>query len=323
MPTPPLGWIEPAQRTREQIDAHAIALAAMPNFALPPVATAGPVKVMLTDFWKDPDVVADVGFEFNGFFQFTGSCVGVSAGNAIFTLTAVQRKIADAPQKAFVPFWPYAYGMTRYDEGDRGRGEGAVDSVMGQRLKKGNLDSRESGLPQFSRTGDGLQLSSSIEMAWSYGGDTSVSKWEPTANKLPLGTAAPLNNPQDIKTAILNGYPVLYGCSMYKGNGRVVSGGGTPYVRGVYDGRGGHSTCILGYWDHPSDGPLYLESNQWQTDTYAKDPAGAGRCCVWTPEREVQKVFTRYGGDGGETMALSHQTSFPVQVDKILDWSSI
>jgi hypothetical protein len=318
---PPLGWIRPQDRTPDQHAAHAAALAAMPRFALAPVATAGPVKVVLTDFWKDPEVIADVGFEFTGFHQLTGSCVGASAGNAIFTLAAIQRKLSANPTKAFCPWWPFSYGRTRTNEGDRGQGEGAVDSVMGQTLiREGVFSCTEQGLPQFDHS-DGLTLTSRLEYEWSDGASSTVTHWQAAAKVHPLGAAATLNTSQDVKTAILNGYPVLDGCDNYMGNGRVASGGGTPYTTAKYDGRGGHSTCFLGYWDHPNDGPLYLYSNQWPSSTYPKDPAGAGRCCAWTPESEVDKLFRTGGGDG-ETMALSHLNWFPAQPE-ILDWSQV
>jgi hypothetical protein len=250
------------------------------------------------------------------------NCVGASAGNAIFTLAAMQRLLATNPTAAFIPFWPFAYGRTRANEGDRGQGEGAVDSVMGQTLvKEGVLDATTSGLPTYD-TSDGFCLTSSIEMQWSDGNSSTVTKWESTAKVHPLGSAATLNSPQEIQTAIINGYPVLDGCSYYVGNGSIKGSGSNAYVTGHYDGRGGHSTCFLGFWSHPSDGPLYLYSNQWPTNTYSVDPAGGGRCCVWLPESEVEKLF-RYGGSDGETMALSHLTAFPSQSESVIDWSTI
>lgn len=314
---PPLGWISPQDRTPDQHAAHADALAKMPRFAMAPVTPAGPVKVMLTDFWEAADVKADIGRDFIGFHQLTGSCVGASEGNAVFTLGAVQRCIADAPTKAFIPWWLFPYGRTRYNEGDRGQGEGAVDSVMGQTLiKEGVFDINQPGLPTFNDD-DGLYLTSKIELQWSDGAKIDQ-KWRDLAKQFPLGGAAPLHTTEDIKTAILNGYPVLDGCNKYVGHGAIVGSGNTAYVQGHYDGNGGHSTCFLGYWDHPNDGPLFMYSNQWPTQTYPKDPAGAGRCCVWLKESEVAKLF-RMGGDNGETMALSHLTYFPAQ-PKILDW---
>lgn len=321
MPNLPLGWIEPAARTQDQTDAHAKALAAMPRFAIGPGAATTlqkGEKLMLTDFWKDPEVVADVGFEFDGFHQLTGSCVGASAGNAIFTLAAVQRNLTSGATRAFCPWWPFFYGRTRYNEGDRGQGEGAIDSVMGETLRhEGVFDINQAGLPKF-QTDDGLYLTSKLELQWSDGGRIDP-KWGQVAKEFPVGGAAPLSNPGEIVTAIINGYPVLYGCSNYIGNGSIKGSGDLAYVRGVYDGRGGHSTCFLGAWNHPNDGMLYLYSNQWPVGTYPKDPAGAGRCCCWTPESEVDKVFNRFGGDGGETMALSHLNYFPAQ-PAVVNW---
>ncbi len=318
MATPPLGFIVPSQRTQEQQDAHAAAMAGVRRLVLPS-ETSGPVKVMLTDFWKNPDVVADVGREFNGFHQLTGSCVGVSAGNAAFTLSAVQRVIGTT--KAFIPWWPFAYGITRRDEGDRGQGEGAVDSVMGATLGKvGSLESTQPGLPAYTFGDDGILLTEKLEYQWSDGARIDA-KWMPFAQPQTIGSVATCNSPDDIKAAIINGYPVLDGCDNYVGNGSIHGAGDGSYVKGRYDGRGGHSTCFLGYWDHPTDGPLFLYSNQWPTSTYPKDPAGAGRCCVWLPLTEVTKLF-RTGGDSGETMALSHLNYFPAQ-PKVLDWTQI
>lgn len=317
-PTEFLGYITPEQRTQEQHDAHEKAMAAMPRFALQYSAPTGPVKVMLTDFWKNPDVIADVGMEFNGFWQLTGSCVGASSGNGTFTLSAVQRTIADNPTKAFVPFWPWNYGTTRKDEGDRGQGEGAVVSINGRTInKKGTLESTHDGLPKFQRTDNGICLTKQIEFQWSDGARIDP-KWNDLAKNQTVGTISPLDSVDDIKACILNGYPVLNGCDNYVGRGSIKGDGKDAYVTGQYDARGGHATCVLGYWDHPTDGPLYLYSNQWPTSTYPHDPAGAGRCCVWLKEATMAKLF-RTGGGNGETFGISHLNYFPAQ-PKVLDW---
>src|SRR5438132_6194478 len=95
------GWIPPAQRTQSQQDAHARAVAAMPklnqvNPTLVNTLATFPkgAKVMLTDFWRTPEVVADLGKEFTGFGQKTGSCVGVSEGNAVTTTVCRQRTLS-------------------------------------------------------------------------------------------------------------------------------------------------------------------------------------------------------------------------------------
>lgn len=317
--SPPLGWIPPEKRTVEQLDAHFKALARMPMFAVQGEVPAGPVKVMLTDYWRHPDVLADLGREFTGFGQYTGSCVGVSAGNAVCTVSCVQRVISDDPTTAFIPWWPLDYGLTRYQEGDRGQGEGAVDSVMGEVLKRGVIDIGQPGLPAFTKVGpDGMWLSKSIELQWSDGGRIDK-KWIELAKQFPVGTVAPVESAQQVKLAILSACPVLYGCSKFVSRGSIKGEGANAYVRGRYDQSGGHSTCFMGYWDHPVDGPLYLYSNQWPTSTYPKDPAGAGRCCVWLPESEVDLAFSRYGANHGEAMALSNLNYLKIQ-PRLINW---
>lgn len=314
MATPPLGWIEPENRTQEQNDAHAAALASMPAFALQFAEPTGPVKIILTDFGNSPEVVADVGFEFNGFRQLTGSCVGVSAGNAIFTLSAIQRTIGDNPTKAFVPWWPFNYGRTRWNEGDRGQGEGAVVSIMGKTLKGGVFGIDEiTDEPQFAKT-DGLSLTSKQELTYSDGNYSGNTKYIDLAKQHPLGTIAPLYDIASLRAAIINGYPVNNGCSQYVGHGTITG----DVALGKYDGRGGHATNYIGYWDHPVHGPLYLYWNQWDGNTYPDDGSGKPRCSVWVKETEAARLF-KLGGGNGETYAMSSLNYFPSQ-PAVLDW---
>jgi hypothetical protein len=305
------GSIRPKDRTPAQQAAHAKALSrrAAFNLTIPPVPAG--TKVMLTDLWKDPDVVADIGGQpFTGFYQFTGSCVGVSTGNAVATLSMVQRKLASGPTKAMIPFWGYDYGTCRGNEGDHGPGEGAIDSVMFKTMiESGVLDSLESGLPQFKKTAaDGWQLGQSLEMQWSNPSGP-CRQFDAAAKKFPLGGAATLNSTDDIIAAILNGYPVLDGCDDYVGHGAVDSNG---VGLGKYDGRGGHSTCFMGAWLHPALGWLLLYSNQWAGSTYPDDGSGKGRCTTWMLKSSVDRLWS-LGGGGGETAALSHLTYLPAQ----------
>ena len=93
MATPPLGFILPSQRTPEQKKAHEDAMGQFRNFAIPFQDYPKGTKVDLTQFWKDPLAVADLGQPFAGFGQYTGSCVGVSNGNCIITALCTQRAI--------------------------------------------------------------------------------------------------------------------------------------------------------------------------------------------------------------------------------------
>lgn len=319
MSTPLLGWIPPEKRTKEQHDAHYEAQKSfIRNFAFRAPQLAPGDKILLTDSWKHPDIVKEVGMSFNGFRQLTGSCVGVSEGNWVTTCSFLQRLYSDTPTQPFVCFWPFPYGRCRYNEGDRGQGEGAVDSVMGDTIEKdGYFDITQSGLPQFDMS-DGLALDSRTEYAWSDGASSLVTKWIPIA-KQHVGKKIVCNNTDDIWNAIATLHPVIDGCNLYVGNGSIAGSSDTAYVRGHYDGRGGHSTCFLGIWNHPTYGRLFLYSNQWAGDTYPNDPAGAGRCCVWLPESEVAKGFSQYGMDGGETLALQYVDWKPADVYKYLN----
>ncbi len=323
MAIPPLGFIEPKDRSHLQDAAHQNALGKMRAFSLAPVALAPGQKVILYDFLHDPDVIADMGGLFPGFRQLTGACVGVTEGEITALLSGVQRKLATNPTKAFVPWWPYAYGRTRYNEGDRGQGEGAVSSVMGQTLEtEGTFGIGEVAGLKWVDTSDGLCLTKSLEMSWSDGGSSLVSSHIPLGQTHKFGTRGPIYTSQDVTTAIVNGYPVANGCAYYVGTGSIRGTGDTAYVRGRYDGRGGHETSWIGVWNHPNDGLLYLYWNHWAASTYPHDPAGGPRCSVWVPESEVTRMLNggSNGIDRGEAFAVSHVDYFPSQADEILNW---
>lgn len=330
MPPGPLGFIVPSQRSEEQRGAAAAASATIPrlnsvNPGLVSTLAALPVgaKVMLTDFWRNPIVMdAFGGKAFTGFGQKTGSCVGVSEGNGMTTVLCVQATLTDGATVPEVCFWPFPYGRCRYNEGDRGQGEGAIDSVMGDTLvKEGYFAITEDGLPGFTWNEDGLWIEggAQTEYKWSDGGAI-PQKWRDLAAKRKGMTRVTVSTVEEMMAAIINGYPILTGCGYYVGNGHVVGSGELAYVRGQYDGRGGHSTCRVAVWNHPNDGFLIGYSNQWPTSTYPKDPAGLGRCCVWLPQKEEEKMLRNLGGDNGETMLLSHVPGVPAQ-PKVLSWT--
>jgi len=307
-----LGFITPSQRTQEQSDAHEAAVKTMPKFALAPAVNAGPVNVRLFDHWKSPDVVADVGFVFPRFHQLTGSCVGAGGGQALFSLIAVQRNIADTPTKAFIPFWPFDYGRCRYNEGDRGQGEGAMGSSFAETVaKEGVINATESGLPAFQND-DGLVLTESLEMQWSDGGSSTVTKYLEAAKVHPVGTAAQMNSIADVRAALENGYPITFACDDYIGNASVQNG----VLIGYWDSNGGHQQSLHAVWDHDNLGPLYWAQNNWPSSSYASDPAGGPVCGCWVKEAKVVSAMQNLSA---EVYALSHLNWFPAQ-PSVLSW---
>ena len=325
---PPLGFILPEDRTPEQEAAHEKACAGIPRFTSLPNAAALlrsaeiPIgtKVMLTDTWKHPDVIADIGQEFTGFGQYDGSCVGVSTGNGVSTISFIQRLIADAPTKAMVMFWPFNYGRLRVREGDRGPGEGAVVSMMDECLvEEGFFDISLPGLPSFRWDADGIWIEGgrNKERSLSYLPHPDP-EWVAAAAPNKGLTRTDISSVDQMIASIINGCPVLNGCSMFPGGGTVVSRAGGSYVRGRYDTRGGHATMRCAVWHHPNDGILIGYSNQWPTSVYPKDPAGLGRCCVWMTIAEEERMLRQLGGSRGETYAISHVPGIPIQ-PKVLD----
>jgi hypothetical protein len=317
MNTPPLGFITPAERNNEQHDAHAAALAKMVRFTLPPPELAAGAKVVLSEFWNKPEVVAETGLTWDRspFHQLTGSCVGCGGGNALYTLMAVQRCLSQGATKAFVPFWPFNYGRCRSNEGDRGQGEGAMGSSFAEVIvKEGIIDAASDGLTQFQK-GDGLVLTSNQEMQWSDGASSLVTKWVEAAKVHPVGSAAPMRSAADIKAAVTNGYPITFACNNYIGNASVTGSGEDAAVVGYWDGNGGHQQWVFGYWDNPTLGPLYAVGNNWPKSTYPKDPAGLPLVCCWVKEAKVDSAIKNLDA---EVYALSHLTWFPAQ--NVLSW---
>jgi hypothetical protein len=304
-----LGFIRVQDRTQAQHDAHAAAVSRMPRMALLPPELASGQKVRLTDAWKAPAVVADVGFVFPRFHQLTGSCVGAGGGQALFTLIAVQRLLSANPTKAFVPFWPFDYGRCRFNEGDHGQGEGAMGSSFAETVaKEGVIASTEPGLPAFQNS-DGLVLTESLEMTWSDGASSTVTKYLDTARVHPVGTAAPCQSVADVKAAILNGYPCTFACDNYIGKASLQGSGADAAVVGKWDGSGGHQQSVHDYWENPTLGPLYWVQNNWPGSTYPADPSGGPVCGCWVKEADVTAAFRL----DAEVYALSHLTYFPAQ----------
>jgi len=314
--SPLLGFIPKRERTQAQLDQHSWAEGQMLRaHGLPEVVLAKGQKVCLFDAWKDPRVVADVGFVFPRFHQLTGSCVGAGGGQALFTLIAVQRCLAATPTKAFIPFWPFDYGRCRANEGDRGQGEGAMGSSFADTVvKEGVIDASSQGLPAFT-SNDGLVLTERLEMQWSDGNSSVVTKWEPDAKVHPVGSAAVCKSVADVKAAILNGYPVTFACDDYIGHASVLGSGADAALVGHWDSPGGHQQSIHAYWEHPSLGALYWAQNNWPAQSYPRDPAGGPVCGCWVEEERVTAAFRL----DAEVYALSHLTWFPAQ-PSVLDW---
>lgn len=294
-----LGWIPPQDRTDEQHEAHEAAMASMPKFAIagdtsdPPVGT----KVMLTDYWKHPAVVAQLGFAYPGIHQVTGSCVGAGGGNAIFTCQVVENILKGTPEAIILPLWLLTYGKSRQLGGMRGKGEGSLGSSFAQAAREcGTIDANGQGMPKYV-TSNGLiwgtteKEANSTELQWSDGASIDSKYLEESKTHL-IKTTSSLSSAKEVRDAILNGYPVtrafMYFCN--PGSDEIKGSGDNAVLMGKYDGRGGHQESWDGVWNHPDFGWLYHEMNQWGTRVYKVDPAGTPPGGVWQLEKDVDKM---------------------------------
>lgn len=301
------GWVPHDERTAEGKKAHEDALSKMPTFRIIGAQPDKPRKVMLSDFWKHPQVVGALGFEYPGVHQLSGSCVGAAGGNVLMTLSAIEVVQLGDRERIVVPFWLLPYGKSRQRAGFRGRGEGSYGSTFAEACREdGDLPADYEGLPKF-RNGDGLEWGESVEYQWSDGAAI-PSKYLTESRKFTVKTVAQANRATDIRDGIQNGYPATIAYGGYVGRGRVRGSGENAALVGEIDSRGGHQTSILAYWDNPELGPLYLYVNQWPASVYPKDPGGGPRCSVWITERTLDEICSER-----DSFVFSNKNGFPAQ----------
>jgi len=326
METPNLGWIEPAIRTQAQHDAHEAATATMVKFSLPVPKLAKGDKLMLTDLWKNPDVVADVGFPFQRKHQLTGSCVEAGFWNAVVSTICSQRVASDKPTKAFVPFTYHNYALSRHYMGDDGQGEGSLGSTIAKSATTDGVRDwvpGTDGMPEYTRNdGDGFKVTKSVEMAWSSVRNPSVNKILTVSKNHLFGSAAECRTIEDIQAMSANGKGVAFACSYYVGSASIRGEGKDAYVRGLWNGRGGHQQSIHGLWHHPNDGMLAAVGNNWDQNTYPADPAGLPWCFCWVPFEGVSGSVEWAMGQSGEVYGYSNLPWFEA-LPKLIDWSDL
>jgi hypothetical protein len=323
MATPPLGWIEPTLRTAAQHNADAAVKASLAvRFALPMPPMAAGQKVCLYDAWKHPDVVADAGRPFTRVWQKTGSCVWAGGTCAVLSTIAMQRVAGVSPTKAFVPFTLHNYAMSRHYMGDDRQGEGSLGSTFWKSLTTDGVrdwpaDTSDE-LPDYKIEDDAFSLTAAQEMAWSSYRNPNVAKVVEVSRPHVFAAVGECRTVQDIRAMVLNGYGVSFACNNYIGNGSVRGSGADAYVRGKWDGRGGHQQSIHAVWEHPSDGPLYWAQNNWPSSTYPRDPAGGPTCGVWVAEADVEAAMRL----DSEVYGLSRLSWFPAQ-PAVIDWAKL
>jgi hypothetical protein len=309
----PTGYIPVEDRTDAQKKAYHEAVERMPSFGIagekPPVG----FKIILTDLWKHSKTVEALGREFPGWFQYTGSCVGVGGGNAQQTTLLADKLIRSEPEKPVLILWPYNYGRSRLLGGMRGRGEGSFGDTYAKSCSEdGSCDWEGDGLPPVSAANGMLVIGRSMELTWSDG--TFAPQYVRDEAKQHKFISAPLSSADQVRDAIVNGYGVTRAGMQYCNPGSASVQGDA--LIGRYNGRGGHQESWLGYWNHPTHGELFYEMNQWGANAYGKCPSGAAPGGCWIRKAEVD-AFCR----NGEVYALSNYDGYPARPE-VFDWAT-
>lgn len=310
-----LGWIPFGEMNAEQQKTHLDCVDRMPSFGLfgdtPPVGT----RVLLTDLWKHAKTVEALKQPFLGWFQFTGSCVGVGGGNAQQTTLLADLLIRKEPELPVLVLWPYNYGRSRQLGGMRGRGEGSFGSTFARSASQdGSCDWVGDGLPTVSVANGMFVIGRQAELAWSDGNFAPQAVRQESLNHKFI--SAPLSSADQVRAAIVNGYAVTRA-------GMVFANPGTARVEGDvligrYNGRGGHQESWLGYWNHPQHGELFYEMNQWGANAYGTCPSGAAPGGCWIRKADVDAFCkARYA----EVYALSNYDGYPARPE-VFDWAT-
>lgn len=320
----PTGYILPSERTPEQQQAHAAAVASMPRFGIAGAGvktTSGSstLDVNLYKACQHPKVIDDIGFMFYRWHQQTGSCVGAGLGQVLVILSAVQRLFASNPTKAALWFWLFNYGRSRYLYGWKNPGEGSFGSTAAKSVRDEGVVpiAGTPNLPAFRNAGeDGLIYDARIEMAYSDGDTRENLALMSVAKQYPVGQVAELTSVEQIAEAIANGYPCTFASSGNCQNASIQGSGENACVVGRNNSRGGHQWAIVAVWDHPTLGRLFGNLNNWPSSVYRRDPRTKIPCFYWTTEDETARSLR----NEGECFAFSNLRYFPAQPDVSVPW---
>lgn len=223
-----------------------------------------------------------------------GSCVGAGNKHSVDVLTAVQI-INGAPEQWKPVSAEVIYAFSRVEiGGGRISGDGSVGAWAADALRvKGVLPMEVIGGHDLS------EYSASRARSW---GRTGVpDTLEPTAAQHPVKTTALVRSAEDVKRAILQGYPVPVcsdqGFRMERDANGFCRASGTWY----------HCMAIIGY---RADKKAFFILNSWgdQAHTGPVWPADAPKAGFWVDWPTVDRMARQ-----GDTFALSDAVGFPAR----------
>ena len=285
------GWISPETRQEHQWEAQQNAEREFAKFNLLGKADPTIKKVDLTELWTHTSVIDALkphGFMkgFPGSWQLTGSCVGSGGDNVITTLAIIEVLEKNEPEQIFLPWWLFTYGRSRFHMGDRGQGEGSLESTWAKAAKEDGVINKldHPNLPQPSKITDiGYCYTQKLEYTYSDGDCPENLSLLETGRKNPIRTIATMRNADDVRSAIVDakcpvGEGSMYGYKSWIGEGDISLGKRGP--------RWGHKMSILGWQEHTKYGELFKIVNQW--DRASTDSGRFNH--VWVPRVDIDWI---------------------------------
>lgn len=252
----------------------------------PPGYSSAGKKALL---WEATRIVT--GGDIPNIAQAIGDCVSWGCRNAVDYLECVEIALKGDREEYHPSFPPYFYGVSRVliggqrgDYSDGSLGSWAADGVR----KYGVLRMDSDGCPTYSG-----------QVAKTWGADGPPQKFVDLATPHLIGQTAKLNSYEEVRDAIVNGYPCTVASDIgYEGNNmQGVIDGGKCWEK--ISGSWGHQMSIVGVDDDPARPGAYIR-NSWGDRLWANQPDGSPKGGFWADADSIRRMV-----DQGETYAFS------------------
>ena len=229
------------------------------------------------------------------FNQEVGDCVSQGASNALEYLQTVEITRLKEPERYRPVYQPYIYGTSRVFIGKGGiRGDGSVGVWAAEAVRQyGVLAADEAEVPPYS--GD---------VARSWGRSGPPKKFVDIGKKHLLQTIAKVTTYEQVRDAIVNGYPVTVASDRgFRMTGVADKGKlwGSPY--GVWN----HQMCIIGVDDDSRRPGCYI-INSWGPNAHGKPVDDAPPGGFWADASVINYMVKQ-----GDSFAFSQFDGFPEQ----------
>lgn len=249
--------------------------------------------------WDAVRIVND-GKHLPTFRQEIGDCVGAGAKQAMDYLQCVE--MVRTGESEFKPVYsPYHYACGRMAP-DLGAGkirgpDGSVGSWQAEALVRyGVLPADLPGLEPYS---------GAVIRKWAT--RMPSREWIDAGRKHLVQSAAQVKTPEEVRDAIVNGYPVTIASDVGfmmqppAKDGRLVNS-----RRGSW----AHQMCVIGYDGATGQEPYWYILNSWGADAHGKPPDESPPGGFWVRKADMAAIVRQ-----GDSFALSQFQGFPVQ-----DW---